>query len=899
MALYKDFKAYHDEFFERVTRFTNDDSIEYQVAKAELQRDCLVRLLSKMAGLYDNVKIVSTHHESDDDTIIPDFFAIKGGSLKLYAVDTVATERGSSTIDNADVDLQLRRLSDFITQAIELDRDGVTMPGATSNLKHLCSLVAALKAKPGSRGITDVTFVLVTLNDVVKSFRPGMNVEGIRVRKEILTLERLYSQNIVIPVLNADELMRPIETEGIEEETVDSTKGRVIKKPQEVDDLSAEGFRQGLLNSIRDSNGFEQQNLFEAFVKTMTEKNFIDEAVWVDERGQRVSNSRQRYEVHGYSVDDTNDTMRLYFVEEPTDDVDANALTQSNADKIFARMQNFVDEAMTSRMDGSLARIIRNRMFSVNDKFARFEFIILTLRARSARFQGGEVTREGVRYRQSIMDYRDLYDLSHSTNNLVVNFKDARFGGKGIELLHAIKDETGQEYDGYVGMISGEVLASIYHEFGSRVLDTNVRAFLQAKNKVNRGIQNTIKVEPQNFFAFNNGICATAESVDVKHLGAHCVELLSAVDFQIVNGGQTTASLHTARLRKVPLDKVVVPIKLTVISNEREAIESEEGVSKLDALDFSQQIAAFANSQNKVSASDLGSNTPFQIQFSKQTKDPAMSIPGSTNLSFWYYERTRGSRLNDKNREARKGAQAGRMFEAKYPRHFDKLQVAKWTQAWAGLPNVVSVGAQKAFGSFDEDVRRVVPDAEGGTQKYPFVTPRFVQHTIGKGILFEFLDGLVKSSEWWYDRGRSYKANIVAYSMAKLHYEIISRYGDDRDLDFDQIWREQERWMPPKIQKVKGKDGVVEKIYFDPDTSDVGIATVLNKIAILAQDAIQWEGRAWSDNGEWVKKRECWTHLRDDRPLELTTAETMALERYVVAREEAFDLHGSAEELRK
>ena len=76
----------------------------------------------------------------------------------------------------------------------------------------------------------------------------------------------------------------------------------------------------------------------------------------------------------------------------------------------------------------------------------------------------------------------------------------------------------------------------------------------------------------------------------------------SIKDLQIVNGGQTTASLfHTRRSDKADLGEVFVQMKLTVIDDEK----SEEVVPR---------ISEFANTQNKVNAADFFSNHPFHVR---------------------------------------------------------------------------------------------------------------------------------------------------------------------------------------------------------------------------------------------------------------------------------------------
>ena len=75
-----------------------------------------------------------------------------------------------------------------------------------------------------------------------------------------------------------------------------------------------------------------------------------------------------------------------------------------------------------------------------------------------------------------------------------------------------------------------------------------MRSFLQLKGKVNKSIRNTILNEPTMFFAYNNGIAGTASEVNVENVGSQ-LYITSIKALQIVNGGQTTASLARALLK--------------------------------------------------------------------------------------------------------------------------------------------------------------------------------------------------------------------------------------------------------------------------------------------------------------------------------------------------------------
>src|SRR5690606_15569568 len=194
----------------------------------------------------------------------------------------------------------------------------------------------------------------------------------------------------------------------------------------------------------------------------------------------------------------------------------------------------------------------------------------------------------------NVWDLTRLYKFiasGQTREELVIDF--AEDFGSPVPLLKA--SEESAHFDSYIGVISGTQLAAIYDKWGARLLEANVRSFLQARGKVNSGIRRTILQEPAMFFSYNNGLTATAEDVEIADMGEGLL-LMSARNFQIVNGGQTTASLHAARkAAEQQLKNIFVQMKLTVVPSS----QAEEVVLL---------ISEYANSQNKVSAADFFAN---------------------------------------------------------------------------------------------------------------------------------------------------------------------------------------------------------------------------------------------------------------------------------------------------
>ena len=381
------------------------------------------------------------------------------------------------------------------------------------------------------------------------------------------------------------------------------------------------------------------------------------------------------------------------------------------------------------------------------------------------------------------------------------------------------------DYEGYLTVIPGEILAGIYDQFGPRLLERNVRSFLQARGKVNKGIQETIINEPHRFFAYNNGITATADAIEFDDTQGES-KIKSIQNLQIVNGGQTTASLyHTHKKNSASLSGIFVQAKLSVIP--------EKHIDEIVPL-----ISRYANSQNKVNDADFYANDPFHIaieEFSRTVWAPAQA--GTSRQTHWFYERARGQYLDMKSREytpARK-----RRFEAIWPnkQKFNKTDLAKFENTWAQLPHIVSLGAQKNFNDF------AVRLGERGTVD---VDVNYFKRLIGKAILFKTADRIVRQQKYG-----GYKANIVTYTLSYLSHLTSQR------INLQEIWNKQA--ICPALEEA--------------------IINVSRKVFDIITDP---------PNGgnitEWCKKLECW-----ERVLEIDWTLKVSLERELIDVEKPTD----------
>lgn len=393
--------------------------------------------------------------------------------------------------------------------------------------------------------------------------------------------------------------------------------------------------------------------------------------------------------------------------------------------------------------------------------------------------------------------------------------------GEGVPCV-----QGGRTVDGvrtYLFTMTGRQLADVYDEYGSRVLESNVRGFLSIRGKVNKGIQWTLDSEPEMFLAFNNGLTTTASSATFEqHTGA--LRITSLIDWQIVNGGQTTASMWYFSNRQKKSDQLrnledaYVQVKLVVVDESR----AEEIVP---------DIARYANSQNKVSVSDFSSNSPFHKQLERLSTRLRAPAPSAQYDTRWFYERTRGAYENARARMGNGRQQ--REFDAQNPKSqkFDKIEVAKIENIWRQEPHIVSKGAQSSFVYFSEWVGKEWErdDAQFNESYY--------RDLIAKIILFRSTRKVVREAGWY---GSGYLANIVAYGLSKFLYDLSDMF-DGHKIDLPAIWKEQ-----------ACRDGVLENV-------EVACRAAL--------DHLTNENRPQANVTQWAKQVACWTSFRD-MPLE-------------------------------
>lgn len=612
------------------------------------------------------------------------------------------------------------------------------------------------------------------------------------------------------------------------------------------DEGSASEFRRKLIEETR--VGVPHEVLFETVKEILCDAGRYEEISDVCLADKYCTG--RTIAIDGYSFDEENGVLSLILLDDGECSPEPAELLKTDFEALADKLLGFFELSWsgellrrfveTDTQEGACAYSIRNSC--QQDAVLRLELVVVTMgrnaMRKSAKPVGGQT--HGIGWSAELIDYLTLYELSKADATPSIDF-DQLSPGEPVPILQTVDETVG--YSAYVGRIAASALVKIYDVFGQRVLSGNVRAFLSSTNKVNKGMLETIEKERDKFFAYNNGICVVAESIRKDNVSGMEV-LKGAVDFQIVNGGQTTATLHYAATKKnLSLDGVYVQMKLSVMPRDMDADKR---------LLFVKNISKYANSQSKVQDSDLGANTLFQIAFKKASEHPSCMFRTLERPTpfYWYYERSRGSYRVESLKSPK--LPGGIKFEDRYPRKckFDKTDLAKWALSFAELPNVVSLGAQKCFLRFS----RRIDELEREDPNLRFVSPEFVRHCLGKGVVFRFTDELIRDSQW-YKESRSYKANLIAYALALLARMIRLQWGEDAALNFMSFAETQS--VPPSL------------------------APLIDECARLARRAFNDEERGWDDVGEWVKKAECWEMLKAYGKT-LTTDQISALSPYVV-----------------
>lgn len=529
-------------------------------------------------------------------------------------------------------------------------------------------------------------------------------------------------------------------------------------------------------------------------------------------------------EVHGYDFDEERKILSL-IVHQFFQEDEIQTLTKDQIEVKFNRLKGFFKfaaQGMFRELEETSPEYSMTYNISQTcekKQIERVRFIVLT---------DGRMTKNLINLPSETIagfpaDFR-VIDIEYIYKIYLSESVDQNFNIE-VHLPCLEIDTESEEYESYLSVVPGDLLVKIYERWGQKLFEQNVRTFLQFKGNVNKGLRNTIEYKPDMFFAYNNGITATASEVEFDNRG----NISKIINFQIVNGGQTTSAIYAASKNlKLDVSKVAVQMKLSVVKNKEKQNE------------FVSNVSEYANTQNKVNKSDFFSNSSFHKEMKNYSKRLwVAAAQGSQRRTRWFYERARGEYLNEQLylTQAQK-----KQFLLENPKsqYLDKTFLAKSEVSWMRKPEIVSRGAQYSFSYFADTVtEKLESDSLAINESY-------FKHAVARVLLFREVEKLISNSKW-YDGG--FRAQTVTYSIAYLSH-LISKMG--RFLNFDLIWETQQ--LPSELKKVLEK--ITQAVYEEIIDPPSGIANIT----------------------QWCKKESCWETVKK-LDLELPISEKILIDK--------------------
>lgn len=535
---------------------------------------------------------------------------------------------------------------------------------------------------------------------------------------------------------------------------------------------------------------------------------------------ERDLGTRNQQKINGYAIADNYETVDLFIsiyegTEEPV------TIYKESIDTATKRLANFFRKAIYSDLRNEIEESAAIFEFvntlgtyqELKDSLVRVNAFILTNGIYKGEIPSNtEISGYKIIYR--VLDINYLYKISEDAHApITINFEE---GGWKIPCLHA--PSKNEDYDAYVAILPGDFLYEIYDVYGGRLLEQNVRSFLQFTGKINQKIRDTIKSAPHMFLAYNNGIAATADEMEVDSNGL----IKSISNFQIVNGGQTTASIyHTKKKDKVDISDIYVQVKLSIIKK------------KEDYTNIVSDISKYANTQNKVNNADFSANNPILIELEKVSRYVMTPVTPERPLqTYWFFERARSQYKNIRLKEGFTKSRQ-KAFDLKYPKNqmFTKVELAKYINCFEEVyegsklvigPHIVVKGSEKNYAQF------VAKNLPSSAKK---INNIYFEDTIAKAILFKAADELYGTKRKGNNIGEL-KSVVVPYTIGLLNHMVDGR------INLYKIW---------KSQKISES---LSNIFYS-------LMSQVNSFIMNISPSNNYL--------EWAKKEECWIAVRDNK----------------------------------
>lgn len=566
-------------------------------------------------------------------------------------------------------------------------------------------------------------------------------------------------------------------------------------------------FAQQFLGSVKDTVDALNSNYDEELANSIIE--------YIVDNGEAnapelCSFQKTRTRLTAYDYNDEAESLDLFYLVKA--DTLCGKVNNSRVQQGFNYLMSFYKEAMNDTL-------LRNQDIVETDEIIEVAKLVKDTKGNIAQMRVYVIT-DGLTDPTAVPDPTEMEDGVIVEYNVwdmqrVYQQHQLRAGKEKVEIdfptnynteLQCLKmSESNPFVDAYLAIIPGSVLAKIYKQYQQVLLEKNVRTFLQFKGKVNKAIRKTLREQPDMFFSYNNGISTTASAITLKEVDG-MLYITNLYDWQIVNGGQTTASIAASIAdREVDLSKVFVPMKVSVVRD----LENEEEIVK--------SISNSANSQTAIKNSDFSANEPYLVDLEKFSRQEWVPNGHAKPICKWYFERTRGQYLDQL---AQLSGFNERTFKIEYPKSqkITKTDIAKYENLWKQRPYDICRGAEKNYQLFVNDIKR----------ENPVINVLYYRRLIAKGILFNTIDSIVKSKKLG-----GFKSNMNAYIMAS-----ISNLSSGH-LDLLYIWENQ----------------MVQQEVVDMIEELIPMVWVH-----LTQPTVS--GAQSSNINEWTKKPECWNRLK-------------------------------------
>jgi hypothetical protein len=370
-------------------------------------------------------------------------------------------------------------------------------------------------------------------------------------------------------------------------------------------------------------------------------------------------------------------------------------------------------------------------------------------------FEGQVYSVNNMLIKRNFYGLDDIYEtiLANSNEDHIINFRKY-----DLKSVPALLVDSNKDFDVYLFYLTGTIIANIYNDLKNKLLEGNVRSYLNKTQKVNSLVIQTVKNNPELFLPYNNGLSTVVSSLESKIKKDNLVLIETLTNWQIVNGGQTTVSLYECFKEKIDLKDIKVPVKMTHLKN------------KFNQSIMVGNISKYANTQTAIAKSDLISNEPYFVQLQNLSRTIVAyknNVKSSANEFKWYFERTSGQY----NTEKRIIYNYKKSFSKEFPEKlkFTKVLLAKSIMAWEQAPYSVALGKEKNIVTFNNLIK----------EKVVVANESYFKKIIANLILYFNTDKILKKKK------AKFKQAILPYSISLYSFVF------NKSLDYKYIWDNQ------------------------------------------------------------------------------------------------------------